>query len=173
MASFNAKDYIGSDESVELCLQGSFKEWLICTNKQIHIVKKGFMTGHLFGDSNFKMPYANITSVRTEYHLMSGYFEVASGGMQSTTKSYWSNEKGKSAQQAPNAISLNNKQLKKQFDDACDFINHKIDEIHNSEVATTSVPSDADEILKFKQLLDAGVITQDEFDAKKKQLLGL
>ena len=31
----------------------------------------------------------------------------------------------------------------------------------------------ADEILKLKQLLDAGALTQDEFDAKKKQLLGL
>lgn len=33
--------------------------------------------------------------------------------------------------------------------------------------------SQADELLKFKQLLDSGVITQEEFDAKKKQLLGL
>lgn len=33
--------------------------------------------------------------------------------------------------------------------------------------------SAADEILKFKQLLDMGVITQSEFDAKKSQLLGL
>lgn len=33
--------------------------------------------------------------------------------------------------------------------------------------------SAADEIMKFKGLLDAGVITQEEFDAKKKQLLGL
>lgn len=33
--------------------------------------------------------------------------------------------------------------------------------------------SEADEILKFKNLLDSGIITQDEFDAKKKQLLGL
>ncbi len=33
--------------------------------------------------------------------------------------------------------------------------------------------SAADEILKLKQLLDAGVLTQDEFDAKKRQLLGL
>lgn len=31
----------------------------------------------------------------------------------------------------------------------------------------------ADALLKFKQLLDAGVITQEEFDVKKKQLLGL
>ena len=31
----------------------------------------------------------------------------------------------------------------------------------------------ADELKKFKDLLDSGVITQEEFDAKKKQLLGL
>lgn len=36
-----------------------------------------------------------------------------------------------------------------------------------------SQTSDADELLKFKQLLDAGVISQEEFDAKKKQILGL
>lgn len=38
---------------------------------------------------------------------------------------------------------------------------------------TTSSVSSADELKKFKELLDMGVITQEEFDAKKKQLLGL
>lgn len=33
--------------------------------------------------------------------------------------------------------------------------------------------SNAEELKKFKDLLDSGVITQEEFDAKKKQLLGL
>lgn len=33
--------------------------------------------------------------------------------------------------------------------------------------------SAADEIKKYKELLDSGVITQEEFDTKKKQLLGL
>lgn len=45
-------------------------------------------------------------------------------------------------------------------------------------VATTEIkqeiqPSSADELKKFKGLLDMGVITQEEFDAKKRQLLGL
>ena len=35
------------------------------------------------------------------------------------------------------------------------------------------VISSADELKKFKELLDSGIITQEEFDAKKKQLLGL
>ena len=33
--------------------------------------------------------------------------------------------------------------------------------------------SAADELKKFKELLDCGIISQEEFDAKKKQLLGL
>ena len=33
--------------------------------------------------------------------------------------------------------------------------------------------SEADELSKYKELLDNGVISQEEFDAKKKQLLGL
>ena len=33
--------------------------------------------------------------------------------------------------------------------------------------------SPAEELKKMKELLDMGIITQEEFDAKKKQLLGL
>ena len=33
--------------------------------------------------------------------------------------------------------------------------------------------SNTDELKKYKDLLDSGVITQEEFDAKKKQILGL
>lgn len=46
----------------------------------------------------------------------------------------------------------------------------------NSVSSTESVKSEfgtAEEIKKYKELLDSGAITQEEFDAKKKQLLGL
>lgn len=46
-------------------------------------------------------------------------------------------------------------------------IERRIEENNNKE------KSPADEILKYKNLLDTGAITQDEYDAKKKQLLGL
>lgn len=44
---------------------------------------------------------------------------------------------------------------------------------NQEEVKEKPVESSADEILKFKNLLDQGIITQEEFEAKKKQLLGL
>lgn len=40
-------------------------------------------------------------------------------------------------------------------------------------ITPTSATGNADELKKYKDLLDAGIITQEEFDAKKKQLLGL
>ena len=44
-----------------------------------------------------------------------------------------------------------------------------------SEAVAAYAPqlSAADELAKFKGLLDSGVITQEEFDAKKRQLLDL
>lgn len=43
----------------------------------------------------------------------------------------------------------------------------------NQPVYAPQSVSSADEIVKFKNLLDQGIITQEEFDAKKKELLGL
>ena len=42
-----------------------------------------------------------------------------------------------------------------------------------TEIKQEIQPSSADELKKYKELLDMGVISQEEFDAKKKQLLGL
>ena len=46
----------------------------------------------------------------------------------------------------------------------------------NTDVAEEPAPNElsaADEILKYKRLLDEGIITEDEFNAKKTQLLNL
>jgi len=56
-----------------------------------------------------------------------------------------------------------------------DFLMWKIRESKQPRGGTTVVnqqASAADELLKYKQLLDAGVLTQEEFDAKKRQLMG-
>lgn len=42
-----------------------------------------------------------------------------------------------------------------------------------TEIKQEILPSSADELKKYKELLDNGIISQEEFDAKKKQLLGL
>ena len=61
-------------------------------------------------------------------------------------------------------------------DDIYSVINDIINQRQGQQVATTIVnnqSSNADELKKFSDLLAQGIITQEEFDAKKKQLLGL
>ncbi len=55
-----------------------------------------------------------------------------------------------------------------------DYIKNRIAETKRSKSAPiVNQVSSADELLKYKQLLDMGILTQEEFDTKKKQLLGL
>jgi len=62
--------------------------------------------------------------------------------------------------------------------DWLDFINRskilaKGEDNSNSSDESNSPISNADELKKFKELLDSGAITQEEYDSKKKELLGL
>lgn len=48
-----------------------------------------------------------------------------------------------------------------------------LETLQNEDNSVITKSSDAEELIKYKQLLDDGILTQDEFDAKKKQILGL
>lgn len=61
---------------------------------------------------------------------------------------------------------------KRTADNLLSALDSMVVESQNSGTET-SAPSSADEIRKYKQLYDDGIITQDEFEAKKRQLLGL
>ena len=54
------------------------------------------------------------------------------------------------------------------------FIQEKVAKAHmpNINIQNSVTGSSADEILKLKQLLDMGAITQEEFDEQKKKILG-
>lgn len=46
-------------------------------------------------------------------------------------------------------------------------------QLSNTSQTSAHIISSADELKKYKELLDSGVITEEEFNTKKKQLLGL
>ena len=54
-----------------------------------------------------------------------------------------------------------------------DDLKKRVNEAKNRKNVVASGISPADELKKFKELLDLGIVSQEEFDAKKKQLLGL
>lgn len=99
--------------------------------------------------------------------VLDGYIQVetAAGSMTSTSSQYG----------GENSIQFSGKRSNEEAEMIVEFIKNKIDEIKNAPASGTVVQqvSAADELKKFKELLDIGVITQEEFDAKKKELLGI
>lgn len=64
--------------------------------------------------------------------------------------------------------------LKEEMPGIYEDIRKRINDAKNAQNApVVAALSPADELKKFKDLLDMGAITQEEFDAKKKQILGL
>ena len=83
--------------------------------------------------------------------------------------------KGVSVSTASGRISF---RVMKNADEIYNVVNNLLIERQQEKtkpevVQTVQVTDEADQIKKYKDLLDSGVITQEEFDAKKKQLLGL
>ena len=67
------------------------------------------------------------------------------------------------------------KNAKKIYEVINNLLISRQQEKNNATIVTTVAHTidEAEQLGKFKDLLDKGVITQEEFDAKKKQLLGL
>lgn len=159
-------------EKVEVAIKGAFREYLICTNKKVYIVKKGYMTDHTFGKGNFSIPYARVTNVEIDFHLGSGYFEISAAGLENKRLSYWANDRNENPATQPNCIALVRGCLK-NFEKAKEFIFEKIHEVTVAQPATvvekkSSIP---ERLREYKALLDDGIISQDEFEAKKTELL--
>ncbi|MFT8709685.1 MAG: PH domain-containing protein [Sporolactobacillus sp.] len=139
------------DETIMYATSGLFKNntWLIVvTDQRVLFLDKGMV----FGLKQVEIPLDKVNSVSFKTGLLLGKVTIYHG----------SSEMG---------IDQITKSTVKPLVDA---INREAEKYKNkNSAAETKTVSAADELLKYKQLLDAGVLTQEEFDAKKKQLLGL
>jgi hypothetical protein len=113
---------LAPNEQVFIKLRGAFKEALVCTSMRIIILKAGWMTGQLFGTGMFQCPYVNVAGAQVNFRLVTGYFELSTGGMQNTPKSFWNNDQGVSAAKAPNCVTISGPRRAEMFRDACSFI---------------------------------------------------
>ena len=114
--------------------------------------------------------------------LMIGYiqFETASSGVNSggSGNFYAENSFNWETTKIPVRYISDGKNVKKipnkKMIEVAEYCKRQIEEYKtkNNNTIVNEVSS-ADELKKFKDLLDSGVTTQEEFEAKKKQLLGL
>jgi len=150
-------------------LRGTFKEALVCTSTRVIVLKAGWMTGQLFGTDMFQCPYSNVAGAQVNFHLLTGYFEVSTGGMQNAPKSFWNSDKSVNAAKAPNCVSISGRERAVKFREACAFI---MERASGGVRAGVQAGEDVLGVLeRLAKLRDAGVISAAEFQAKKAQIL--
>lgn len=167
-----AKKYCQDDEKVFVGIKGAFKEYLFATNKKIYIYKTGFLVGKTFGFSIFELEYGAISAIQLHKNFgNTGYIEIVGFGILNHNKlSFWgNNSKGPTPQNLDNCLSFGN---------SVDFyitavrkLNQLLNDARTPFQGQGDSISKFEEIKQFKELLDLGIISQEEFDEKKEALL--
>lgn len=154
-------------------LDGGVGDILFVYEDRVMIRHKGalnFLAMGIKGDKT--LYYADITSVQYKRPgNLSGHIQFSLPGGRESTGGVMA------ASSDENTITITGKGKSAEIaEKVVEFINQKIREYKTNKNGSTTViqqTSAADELKKYKELLDLGIITQEEFDAKKKQLLGL
>ena len=161
------KEILG-DEHVILSLKSNGKYTIEVDSSCIKITQKGFknmLTKGLSGTKTY--PFSSLTSIQfKEPGFTTGYLQfILMGSVE--------NKRGVSgAVNDENTILFIKKELPLILE-LKEYIEFKINNKTTGSNIASSALTEADEILKYKKLLDQGILTQEEFDAKKKQLLNL
>ena len=137
---------INDDEIITYATSGVYDghTWLVVsTNKRIIFLDKGM----LFGVNQIEIPLSKVNAGKYKKGLFVGEIEIWDGASMFRVKSV----------------------LKKTLIPFINAVNNSIEEMKKTQ--NSPKLSVADEIMKFKRLLDEGAITQEEFDKKKKELL--
>lgn len=167
-----ADQYIMDDE-IYVAYKGGHKEYIFATEKRVYIYKTGFMTGRTFGYSLFQLEHENISSIQIHTQFGGvGYLEVVGVGMQNRGDlSYWSTNKDNDPMHLENTISIAGHipAYEKLVSELNKVIHNNRSRPSSSQ--TTDSFNKFDEIKQYKELLDLGIITPEEFNKKKDQLL--
>lgn len=146
-------------------------------NDRVIISRKGFLA---FAASGYKGDrtffYRDITGIDyKEPGMTNGYIKLLTPGCNNSSPGNTLFGTTKEGIQDENAVILRglNSNVLKACNDMYNLLMDKLNSVKSSSPQSASSVSAADEILKFKQLLDSGIISQEEFDAKKRQLLNI
>jgi hypothetical protein len=157
-------------EEVDFYAQGDYDQTLVLTDRHVFVLKTGFMAGQSFGGKATSFDYGQIAAVEVRVSMMSGIFEIRAAGLSVTDISRYGSGKD-SARQAPNAIPIT-KNRADIFQEAARRIRERTDAVRSAPSAIVAPQPDIPGQLKqLAELRDAGVLTSEEFDSKKAELL--
>lgn len=149
---------------------------ILLYNDRVVIRRTGlfaFASQGIKGDTTFF--YRNLSGIDYKKPgLTNGYMRFVTAGTATYNSGTGLFATPQSSAQDPNTVILRafNRKVPALSEEIYQFILQKISEAKTNTVISESF-SGADEIAKYKSLLDQGIISQEEFDNKKKQILNL
>ncbi|MCK8626584.1 PH domain-containing protein [Apilactobacillus kunkeei] len=146
-------ELIQQDETIKYATSGFYDTntssvLIVVTNKRILLENKKL----LFGSQNTEIPLGMVNDISYNSGMLMAKVSITSG-----TKDH--------------KISQVSKKTVTQL---VDTIRHETELAkHPNEQQSSQSPSDIEQLKGLKDLLDSGILTQEEFEAKKKQILGI
>ena len=167
------KQNLAEGEEVLAVVHGQSGWAMIGTDRRVFVFKKGISAGAMFGTKFTSFDYRNVGGVELKKGMMAGHAVLDVAGAPTL-------EHNKERMKAANAIALS-----RPYDSAETEIarlRKLITDWHDRDSASTSAPvtstgagSEEDIMAKIQQLgelRDRGLVTPEEFEAKKAELLG-
>ena len=169
---------ISKNEIVHAALNGNPGEALIVTEERIIIIKAGFSSGAMFGQKAKSFLFEHITTVEVSCGLIEGRIQVTTPGTIESAHGWrqiFPLNASIDANQAENVVTFTRDQ-KNKFQVAAEIIRNiislkkKPQQILQQQIIqqTESLP---DMLKKIAELKELGIISEEEYQAKKKSLL--
>ena len=143
------------DETIKEVISCFFdgRNWLaFCTNKRVILLSKGM----IFGFKQVEIPLEEINSIKASKNMIVGtiviYDEANTMVLENVLHEY--------LQPFVSAVNRGREALKQSF-------------MHNVKVEEKKEEDFIDQLERLAVLRDKGIVTEEEFQAKKKQILGL
>lgn len=128
---------------------------IVCTNKRVLFLDKGL----IYGLKKVIIPLEKINSISFKKGLVFGEIEVQHGSEQTSVKNISKPTVGKMAET-----------IQKAIDEFKNSSSHASSTTNTTDSKTTD---NYDKLIKLKELLDLDIISKEEFEEKKKEILGL
>ena len=154
-------------EPLHVFMEGVKGQSVAATERSLMIIKTGFGAGGVgFGKKCKIFPYEHITSIDCDKGMLQGRLQVSAAGTHEERGGYFTG-----AFRAENVVNFNAGSYRK-FQVATNRIRELIDAYKSARGAASPSPdSIPDQIKKLAELRDAGILTAEEFEGKKQQLL--
>lgn len=163
-------------DSVIVCLAGVPGEALVATQSRVLILKAGYSSGAIFGQKAKSFLYEDISSVEYSCGLTQGRVQITAAGSVETRHGHRQNDvlgALADAWQAENVCNFPSAK-KKLFQEAANLIRSRVEQARSAahQTAATAQPDDIPtQIKKLAELKAAGILSEEEFEKKKAELL--